>query len=118
MRKLVLLVAAAVVFAPGWPISEGSAAGPAGEALAGRILAPTVDEANIASDAAAIKAKRLERTKPRFGSWKAVAWRSTPSSLQPPPPLWAPLLVVSVAVAIALASSTTSPRGPPHVLTV
>lgn len=118
VRKLVLLVAAAVVFAPGWPISDGSAAGHAGEALAGRILAPAVDEANIASDAAAIKAKRLERTKSRSGSWEAVAWRSTPSSLPPPPPLWGPLLAVSVAAAIALAPTTTSPRGPPHVLTV
>jgi hypothetical protein len=116
--KLALLVAAAVVFAPGWPPSDGSSVHPAGDSLAGRILAPTVDEANVASDAAAVKAKRLERVKPRAGSWKTVAGRSASSSLPPPASLWWPLLAVAVAGAIALAPSPRSPRAPPQVLTV
>ncbi len=115
--KLALLVAAAVVFAPGWPVSDGSAPDPMGEALAGRILAPTVEEANVVSDAAAVKAKRLERVKPRAGSWKTVAWRSASSAMPAPAPVWGPLLAVVLAAAIALALSTRSPRGPPHVLT-
>jgi hypothetical protein len=117
--RLVLFIAAAVVFAPGWHTGSDRRAPDAGVSVAGRILAPTVEEANVASDPKAAKAsKRLDRSKPRLDLSKVVAWISRTSPHSSPDQLW---LVAVAAVVLAVAgrrSSTRAPRAPPHVLTV
>ncbi|HEV2756557.1 MAG TPA: hypothetical protein VG318_12375 [Actinomycetota bacterium] len=115
--KLALLVAVAVVFAPGWPASHDGGVATAGEALAGRILAPTVEEADVASGKTTVQDKRLERANPRSGSSNAIGWRSAAS---PPRPSasWGSLPSLPVAGAAARAPSAMSTRAPPHELPV
>jgi hypothetical protein len=116
--KLALLVAAAVIFAPGWQASDAVTGRPAGAELAGRILAPTFDEANAASQVHRGAYKRLERPKPRGVSSKVFAWPTAACELPPLGHLWmaAPLALLLPAVGGAL--STRSPRAPPPHLTV
>ena len=117
--RLVLFIAAAVVFAPGWHTDNGRRGPDAGVSVAGRILAPTVEEANVASDPAAVKAsKRLDRSKPRIGFSKVIAWGSSTSAHPSPDQLWMAAVAVAVLAVAAHRPSTRAPRGPPHVLTV
>jgi hypothetical protein len=112
--ELALLTAAAVIFAPGWqaPITSSSSSG---VELAGRILAPTFDEASAASPADRVAYERLEGT--HGVSSKALAWYAA-SALPPVQHIQLALAVVLLLALVAVTPATRSPRAPPHPITV
>ena len=104
--KLALLAAAAVVFAPGWQASEGVIKSSAGAELAGRILAPTFDEASAASRGDRGAYKQLERAKGLALFSKAMVWRSAATELAPLYHLWVAVLVGFLLAPLASVLST------------
>lgn len=116
--KLALLAAAAVVFAPGWQVSDVATWRSGGSELAGRILAPTFDEASPASQSDRGAHKRLDRAKPYEVFSKAFAWQGAASQLPSFEQLCLAVWVVLLLAAVAGLPSTRAPRAPPRFVTV
>ena len=115
--RVALLLTAAIVFAPGWGGAEAVATqGPLSD-LAGRILAPTFDDANSDVRSKGAVAKRFERGKLQTSLSNAA---SAIAASRPRPPR--ELVLAALAVFALLTSLRFSipqtPRAPPHLLTV
>ncbi len=111
--KFALLVAAAVVFAPGWGVAHDSDPGPA-SAVAARMLAPTFDEADRSSVAVHKRQARVD-----FGrlDTKLLPWKLPMS-----PPALGVLIFVALTTLVLLDAvelrRPDSERAPPRLLTV
>lgn len=112
--KLALLIAAAVVFAPGWGAAREAKVAP-DAAVAARMLAPTFDEA--ADQTSVAVHKRQARIDARRLDGKLLPWRLPPS-----PPTLALLILVALAALVVLDAvelkKPDSERAPPRLVTV
>lgn len=111
--RLVLLLTAAIVFAPGW--AGGASAAPNGSSsdLAARVLAPTFDEATADRTTRQRSDKQLDRGKTRALWQNNVVGFADADGFEPP------LLVLLAAVIGLTAAATLRPyrfrpqRAPP-----
>jgi hypothetical protein len=112
--KLALLAVTALVFAPGWGTDPAPHDAGATE-LAGRILAPTVDEASSISQ---LDPHRQQRGKLRSSYAKEFASMPTGTQLLPDGDLWVAVLV-TICISVLTGNAYVRPaRGPPHLVTV
>jgi hypothetical protein len=113
--RLAVLIAAAVVFAPGWGADRVAGSDRGSDEVGARMLAPTFDEASDRNAGSA--QKRLERFTPRTDSHKLLPW--LPGNDFPTAPLG---LVLAAALAISSFRSFENDRpptgrAPPYLLT-
>ena len=113
--KLALLAVAAIVFAPGWGSGDAISGNDSSSDLAGRILAPTVEEASAQPQAKKGFPKRIDLEPRLSGKAEPGVIHLGRGGV--------PALVGLVAAAVALLSFEELPglrpqRAPPYLLTV
>lgn len=102
--RLVLLLAAAVVFAPGWVGGASAARDGSSSDLAARVLAPTFDEATADRTTRQASDKQLDRGKTRS------LWHNNVGGLADADGFAPPLLVLLAAVIGLAAPATLRPQ--------
>lgn len=102
--RLVLLLAAAIVFAPGWVGSASAARDGSSSDLAARVLAPTFDEATADRTTKRASTKQLDRSHSRSLWHKNVIGFADAGGFAPP------LLVLLAAVIGLTAAATLRPH--------
>ena len=111
--KLAVVVAVAVVFAPGWGASASVARSQAPSDLTGRILAPTFEEGSLERLGKVGLAKGSYRGKPRPFVTKLVLAVASPAALHPPTPFLLAALVVLAFRASRRIPTVGAQRAPP-----
>ena len=114
--KLVLLAVTALVFAPGWG-ADPAPHRPEASELAGRILAPTVDEARSTSQLDRT-AHGQQRAKLRTSYGKELVSMPAATPLHPNGDLWVVVLIAICIPALSVKVFERSARAPPRLLTI
>lgn len=102
--RLALLLAVAVVFAPGWAGGASAARDGSSSDLAARVLAPTFDEATADRTTKQASTKELDRGKARSPWHKQIVGLADVRDFEPP------LLVLFAAVSGLTAAAARRPR--------
>lgn len=115
--RLVLLLAAAVVFAPGWAGGASAAQDGGSTDLAARVLAPTFDEATAERTTRKASDKQLDRGRTR-GLWHNNVLTLADADGFEPPSLVLLTAVTGLAVAATLRPQRLRPQRAPPLQTV
>jgi hypothetical protein len=116
-RSLVLLAGAVLIFAPGWGGEASVSLPTTASDVAGRILAPTFDEASVERTGTGTFEKRMNRAKPYGHSSKIAPSVSGAAQMQPPAQFLLASLVALILVASRRLPNLQAQRAPPHLLT-
>lgn len=111
--KLVLLLAAAVVFAPGGDAGEGFSHFKTSSELAGRVLAPTFTEANTERVRKPLVARELSSPRIRSDSSRDLVGVLDGTGINGPSSLLLAVAATAMALATRLLRGCCAQRAPP-----